>query len=192
MPESYEWALFFHLIGVFLISGAALASTLVFAFMRRSRNVQEVRMWANLAVIVDRIFPFAVAILIIAGIWLVEEGNLSWGDGWINVSLIGLILMTVFGFLVITRKLVAIDTASADAPDGSIPQVLDVQIHDPVLFAGTHALTLGVLAIIWNMTTKPGDAQAGIVLVIAWIIGAASAYPMIQRQQAILEGKRDR
>jgi len=190
MPDSYEWALFFHLLGVFLISGAAVASTLVLAFMRRSRNVQEVRIWANLAVIVDRIYPVAIVILIVAGVWLVEDGEWPWGDGWINVSLIGLILMTVFGFAVITRKLVAIDTASADAPDGSIPQVLAAQIHDPVLFGGTHALTLGVLAILWNMTTKPGDAQSGIVLVVAWIVGAASAYPMVQRQKAILEGKR--
>ncbi|MEX2226979.1 MAG: DUF2269 family protein [Dehalococcoidia bacterium] len=190
MPESYEWALFFHLLGVFLISGAAVSSVLVLAFMRRSRNVQELRLWANLAVIVDRIFPLAIIVLIVAGIWLVEDRDWSWGDGWINVSLIGLILMTVFGFLVITRKLVAIDTAAGDAPDGAIPQVLAAQIHDPVLFGGTHALTMGVLAIMWNMTTKPGDAQAGIVLLAAIIIGAASAYPMVQRQQAIMEGKR--
>jgi uncharacterized membrane protein len=187
MPDSYEWGLFLHLLGVFLVSGGAVSFILILAMMRRSQTVQEVRVWANLAAIVERLFPVSTVVLLVTGIWLVTDGDWSWGDGWINVSFIGLILIALVGLLVNTRKVVAIDRAAADAPDGPIPQVLAAQITDPVLFATTHALTLGVLAIIWNMTTKPGDAQAGIVFVVAIVIGAASAAPMVQRQQAILE-----
>jgi uncharacterized membrane protein len=189
MPSSYEWALFLHLLGVFLMAGGAVSFHVILTFMRRSNTVQEVRLWANTGVIVEKIFPVATIVLLITGIWLVEDVGFEWGDGWINVSLIGLILIAAAGGLINTRKTAAIDRAAADAPDGPIPQVLAAQINDPVLFATTHALTLGVLAIIWNMTTKPGDAQAGIVFVLAIIIGAASAYPMVQRQQSILEGK---
>jgi len=187
MPSSYEWGLFLHLLGVFLVSGGAVSSILILAMLRRSETVQDVRMWANLAAIVDRIFPVATILLLATGIWLVSDGDWSWSDGWINVSLIGLILIALAGFLIATRKIVAIDRAAADAPDGPVPQVLAAQITDPMLFATTHAATLGTLAIIWNMTTKPGDAQAGIVFVAAIIVGALSAAPMVQRQQAILE-----
>jgi uncharacterized membrane protein len=190
MPDSYEWGLFFHLLGVFLVAGGTVSFVIVLAMMRRSATVQEVRTWANLAAIIDRISALAVVVLLLTGVWLVTDGDWSWGDGWINVSLIGLILIGVAWVAINTRKIVAIDTAAADEPDGPIPQVLAAQITDPVLFGTAHAATTGFLAIIWNMTTKPGDAQAGIVLLIGLVVGAASAFPMVQRQQAILEGKR--
>lgn len=189
MPEAYEWALFFHLLGVFLVAGSSTTFIVILSMMRRAQSVQDLRVWANLAAIVDKVMPVSALVLLVTGFWLVQESPYEWGDGWVNVSFIGLILIGVMAVLVITRKIVAIDTAAADAPDGAVPQVLAAQITDPVMFGAAHAATLGFIAIIWNMTTKPGDAQAGIVLLAALLIGAASAAPMVQRQQAILERK---
>lgn len=190
MPESYEFALFLHLLGVVAMAGASTAFILVLAMMRRSKTVEEVRQWATAGFVVDKVFPGAVILLLVTGIWLVEDIGYEFGDGWINVSMITLILMAIAGGAINTRKIGAIKRAADSASPGALPQVLAAQITDPVLFGTTHALTLGVLAIIWNMTTKPGDAQAGIVVVLAVLVGILSAAPMAMRQQAVLEGER--
>ena len=51
--------------------------------------------------------------------------------------------------------------AAAAAPDGPVSPELRRLINDPVLWGTLHAFTLALLATVWNMTTKPGDAQAG-------------------------------
>ena len=187
MPDSYELALFIHFLGVFAMAGAATTFVLLLAMLRRSKNVQEVRLWSGLAAKVDKLFPAAVVVLLLSGVFLVGDKNLEWGDGWINVSLITLIAMAIVGVLINTRKINAIERAANAAPDGALPQVLAAQISDPVLFGATHALTLAVIAIIWNMTVKPGDAQAGSVIVLAIALGALSALPMAMKQQSVLE-----
>jgi uncharacterized membrane protein len=190
MPDSVEWGLFLHIIGLFLVAGSMTAYLVILAMMRRADSVQDVRVWANLAAIVDKVVPLSLVVLLLTGVWLVEDAGFDWGAGWINVSFIALIVVLAAWLAFNTRKVVAIDTAAADAADGAVPQVLAAQITDPVLFGTTHAAITTVLAVIWNMTTHPGDAQAGVVVLAAVLIGAASAAPMVQRQQAILEGKR--
>lgn len=169
------------------MAGAATSFALVLAMMRRSKNVQEVRLWSGLAAKVDKIFPAAVIVLLLSGVFIVEDVGFEWSSGWINVSLITLIAMALVGALINSRKTNAIEKSANAASDGELPQVLAAQISDPVLFGTTHALTLGVIAIIWNMTTKPGDAQAGMVIVIAIALGALSALPMAMKQQSVLE-----
>jgi len=189
MPGSYEWGLFLHLVSVVgLVSSTAV---LVFAIsmMRRERTVAGLRPWARGASVADAISGVAAVGLALTGIWLVEDVDFDWGSGWINVSLIALILVSIAAVTFVTRKLRAISRAIDETPDGAIPQVLAAQITDPVLFAVAHTIATVTLGIIWNMTTKPGDAQAGIVIVIAALVGVASAIPMAQRQQSILEGK---
>ncbi len=187
MPGSYELALFIHILGVFTVAGALTTFVLIIAMMRRAKNVQEVRLWGGIASKVQKLFPVAVIVLLLSGVFLVEDKNLEWGNGWINVSLITLLAHAVVGPLINTRKINAIERAANAAPDGALPQVLAAQISDPVLFGATHALTLAVIAIIWNMTVKPGDAQAGMVVVLAIALGALSALPMAMKQQSVLE-----
>ena len=93
----------------------------------------------------------------------------------------------IIGVLINSRKINAIEKSANAATDGPLPQVLAAQISDPVLFGTTHAITLAVIAIIWNMTVKPGDAQAGIVIVFSIALGALSALPMAMKQQSVLE-----
>ncbi len=190
MPNSYELALFIHILGVFAVAGALTTFVLIIAMMRRAKDVQEVRLWGGIAAKVEKLFPVAVIALLLSGVFLVEDVGFEWSTGWINVSLITLLAHAVVGPLINTRKINAIEKSANAAPDGALPQVLAAQISDPVLFGTTHALALSVLAIIWNMTTKPGGAQAGIVIVFAIALGALSALPMAMKQQSVLERER--
>jgi hypothetical protein len=183
MPDGYEFALFLHIVGVFGIAGAATSELLSLAWMRRVRTVQEARPLSLIAVWTDRAFAVAAILVVIAGIYMVEDVDWGWGTGWVNTSLIALIIMFAGGALLLTPRVGAINKALDAAPDGPIPDDVRAKIGDFVLWGTLHAFALGLIAIIWNMTTKPGDAQAGTIILLGFVIGAASAIPMAMRQR---------
>lgn len=185
MPQSAELGIFVHILGVFGVAGASTTFILVLSMMRRAKTVQEVRLWSNLGTLAEHAYPFAALVLVLSGAYVIEDLDFSWGDGWINTSLIALALMTVAVLKVNTLKMNAIHHAAEDAPEGPLPPALAAQVTDPMLLAVTHVITVGQLGVAWNMTTKPGDAEAGIVILLAAAIGALSVVPAIRRQQAI-------
>lgn len=173
MADGYEVALFVHILGVVGIAGAAVAFWIAMSVLRRIATVEAMRSWSTLAVWSDRAFPVAALVVIAAGAYMVED-VWSWGDGWINTSLIALVVMGAGGGLLMTPRVRAIRSAAQAAPDGAVPSDLRNLINDRVLWATLHAFSVGLLAIIWNMTTKPGDAAAGTIIVLAFALGAAS------------------
>ena len=187
MPESYELALFLHILSMLVLAGAVVAVTLLLSLMRRADDIRDVRQFARIATISDKFGPAAIILVVLTGVWMVEDVGFDWGSGWINVSLMIIIVTGVVWGFVITRKLSAISSAADEQADGAPGQVLSVQLNDPILFGTAHAALTTIIAIIWNMTTKPGDAQAGVVVLLAIVAGAASAFPMVARQQRILE-----
>jgi uncharacterized membrane protein len=187
MPESYEVALFLHILGVFLLAASAAAVLVVLALMRRESRAQDLRRWTSIANVFDKVMGVSLIAMLLTGIWLVEDVGFDYGDGWINFSMTAVVLMLVLWPLVVTRKLMAIDRAAAAASGDAIPQVLEAQLNDPVLFATAHAVVLTTIGVIWNMTTKPGDLQSALAIVLAALVGAGSAVPMVMRQQSILE-----
>jgi uncharacterized membrane protein len=181
MADNYEIALFLHIVGVFGIAGAAVSFWIAMSVMRRIPTVQEMRSWSTLAVWSDRAFPASAVLVILAGAFMVEDVDWGWGTGWINTSLIALILMGAGGGLLMTPRVRKIHEAAAATPDGPVPSEIRDLVNDPILWGTLHAFTLGLFGIIWNMTTKPGDAQSGTVILLAFVLGAASAYPMFLR-----------
>ncbi|MDE3095942.1 MAG: hypothetical protein KGK07_08070 [Chloroflexota bacterium] len=193
MPNAYHFALFLHLLGVFGIAGTATTELVCLSMMRRARTAQELRPWADVAKMIEKAFPVAALVLLLSGAYMVSKDSaLGWDLGWINVSATALIVGAIADFLINGRRVDAIQAAAQAAPDGPVAPALAAQLHDPVVFGTAHALMLMLLAIVWNMTTHPGDAQAGIVVVVAVLLGAGSAMPMVARRRAILEGGAER
>ena len=183
MAEYYEIALFLHIVGVVGIAGAAVSFWIAMSVLRRIATVEEMRSWTVLAVWSDRAFPVSMVLVILAGIFLVEDGDWGWGTGWMNTSLIALLVMGAAGGMLMTPRVRKINEAAIAAPDGAVPDDIRNLVNDPILWATLHSFTLGLFGILWNMTTKPGDAQAGIIILLAFALGAASAYPMFMRQR---------
>jgi hypothetical protein len=181
MADGYDVALFVHIVGVFGIAGAVTAFWFAMSWMRHSNSVAELRTLAPLAFWSDRMFPIAAIIVFAAGAYMVEDVDWGWGTGWINTSLIALVVIGAGGALLMTPRVGAIRDAVEKAPDGPVSDEMRTKLNDPILWGALHAFTLGLFAIIWNMTTKPGDAQAGIVILLAFVLGAASAIPMARR-----------
>jgi len=183
MPHGWELGIFIHILGVFAMAGAATTVLLVFSMMRRATTVQEVRVLARLGSLIEKVFPVAAVVLLLSGGYMVNEFDLHWSSGWINLSALALIIATAIGGLVNGPRMTAIHKAADAAPDGPVPANLSGMLNDPILFGSVHALSLVLLAIIWNMTTKPSGIQAFLAIVLLAAIGAGSAYPLYQRQQ---------
>ena len=188
MPHDYEVGLFFHILGVFGIAGGATAFLVCLSLVRRAKTVQELRIAAGAAAIIDKLIPVSALVLLASGGYVVHAEGLDFGSGWINASATALIIAIVVGYLINGRRTESLAKAARAAPDGPVPTALAAKVTDPLLFGTTHALTLMILAIIWNMTTKPGTGEAWTAIILAVVIGAGSAMPMVSRQKAILTG----
>lgn len=185
MPEGYEIGLFIHLFGVFALGAATGTSFAAFSMMRRAKTVQEVRVWGGLGRILSQyhVAPAAAGVLILSGAYLVSEFNLEWTDGWIGLSAIAVIAAVVIGYTLITPRMKAIGATAGPAADGPVSASITDKLADPILFGAIHGNLLISMAIIWNMTTKPGAFGSLAALVILGGLGWAAAYPLYQRQQ---------
>lgn len=112
-----------------------------------------------------------------------SEFNLEWTDGWIGLSAIAVVAAVVVGYTLITPRMKDIGATAGPAPDGPVTASITDKLTDPILFGAIHGNLMISLAIIWNMTTKPGAFGALGALVILAGLGWAAAYPLYQRQQ---------
>jgi len=188
MPDSWEIAIFIHVIGVFGFGGAAITELFVMTMARRATKVQDVRLWTGLAAMVGPLFPVLSVFQLLTGAYLVDKLHYEFSDGWVGWSALALITATILGFVINKQRIEAMHAAAEAAPDGPLAPELAAQVTDPILFGCMHALTLTVLGIMWNMTTKPGGIEAVWVIALFAAVGAGSAYPMIKRQKEILGG----
>ncbi len=186
MPEDYELGLFVHLIGVFALGGSVMISFANFSMMRRAKTVQELRVWGSLGRFMSQyhIISIAALVLLLSGAYLVSEFELDWTEGWVGWSALALIGATAVGYLVITPRMSAIGGEVGPSPDGPVPASITQKLNDPILFAAVHGNLMTALAIIWNMTVKPGAVGSLLSIVILAGLGVAAAYPLYQRQQA--------
>ncbi len=186
MPESAEIGIFLHILGVFGLGGATAISLVVFSMARRAQTTQELRHWMGLGALLGKyyVFPAAGLFLLLTGGYLVDKVHEDWGTGWIGISALALIAAVAVGFFVNTPRMKAIGMAAGPAPDGPVPGNITALLNDPVLFAGIHGATMASIAILWNMTTRPGGLGALLAIVVLVGIGVGSAYPAYQRQQA--------
>jgi len=153
----YEWLLFLHVSGAFLLlSGAVVAGVFNVAALRRERPSEIALLlgltrWAVVAISAGLLVTLGF------GLWLVHNVGYGWGDGWIIGSLV---LWVVSGFLGgrggrlqrETRELAQRLAAQGDAPS---PE-LRARLRDPVALALSWSSGLAALAILAMMIWKPG------------------------------------
>ncbi len=153
----YEWLLFLHVSGAFLLlSGAVVAGVFNVAALRRERPSEIALLlgltrWAVVAISAGLLVTLGF------GLWLVHNVGYGWGDGWIIGSLV---LWVVSGFLGDrggrlqreTRELAQRLAAQGDAPS---PE-LRARLRDPVALALSWSSGLAALAILAMMIWKPG------------------------------------
>lgn len=175
----YSIALFAHILGVLgLFMAVALEMTSMLG-MRRARMVEQVRTWANLSSVSDKVLPLTALPILVAGVYMAFVAW-GWQTAWIDVSLLVLILIGIVGTLVNSRRLRMIHRDAEQASAGPVPLALVRQIEDPVLWTSVQTLNVMALGVVFLMTVKPSWLGALVVLVLSIVLGVISA-PLLKR-----------
>jgi len=183
----YTIELFLHVMGaivLFVAYGTLLFGALALRHAKRAEQVRAIAAplvagrrvgFENISVI-GGVGVAGVLLLIVTG---VDMASTAWNLrlGWIEVAIVGVLLVAPLGPFVIGPRLDAIAHIASEAPDGPISEALGKRIHDPILAAALQTGATVLLGIVFLMTNKPSLSASIIVMVIALILGLATALP---------------
>jgi uncharacterized membrane protein len=157
----YEWVLFLHVTGAFLVlGGAVIAGVFSIAALRRERPseiaaVLRLTRWGVTSV------SIGVLMTLVFGLWLVHIVGYGWGDTWIVLALVLWVLSSALGGIggrrdKETRQLAERLAAEGDAP---APE-LRARLRDPLALGLSWGSGLVAVAILGLMIWKPGASIA--------------------------------
>ena len=172
----YTLALFLHVsgaIGAFVSLGIWLFGL---AALRRARRVEQVRALAWLIIVASPLMVLSVLLLGLAGFAMALT---TWGIStpWIVVSLVSVVLVGPIGAFVLDPRMRTILALAQEVPNGPLPDALERQTHDPILFTSAYMLVAILLGIVFLMTTKPALFMSLVVMAVALALGLVSSLP---------------
>jgi uncharacterized membrane protein len=155
--DRYQWLLFLHVSGAFLlVGGAVMAGVFNIAALRRERPSEiavllGMTRWAVIAISAGLLITLGF------GLWLVHNVGYGWGQAWIVAALV---LWALAGFLGSRGGRMQRETralAERLAREGDVPSPeLRARLRDPVSIALSWSSGLVVVAILGLMIWKPG------------------------------------
>jgi hypothetical protein len=164
----YEIVLFVHLLTIgaaFLAMGMMLFALLQ---LRGAQTVADALRAALSAGSVEKIMPVATLLLFASGAYMTHD-RWKWTTPWIDVSIAGLLIVTVIGAGALGSRQRALHAALEAAHGTAINAALAARIGDPFLLAASGCNIGLVAGVMYVMVTKP-PLVAGIA---ALLMGAA-------------------
>jgi uncharacterized membrane protein len=155
--STYEWLLFGHLTGVFLLLAAAGLTTGTAIAVGRQSSAKTVTTLLDLMRWSEYAGTSAGAILVVVfGSLLVNEVGYSYGDAWISAAYALLVaaLAVDHGFLM--RRNRKSQEVAATLGDQPVSPKLRKMLNDPVTTAVGVGLDLVFFVFLWLMIAKPG------------------------------------
>ena len=152
---TYDWALLLHLVAVIgFFSGMAIATAAQLAAWRRERagEVAAVLSVARTGVLVVAV---ALVLVLVSGLWLVEETNRSLGDGWIAASLLLLLVSLVLGAVGGRKARQARVLAASGPPDAPPDPAALALLRDRASLAANLLASAAALGILVLMVWRP-------------------------------------
>jgi uncharacterized membrane protein len=155
----YQWLLFLHVAGAFLLVGGTVAAATLTIASRRRERPSEVALLLRLVSSAVFVIGAGVAATLIFGLWLVHESpyGYSYGQTWVIAAVVLWVVSNALGGVggnreKKIRQLAERLVAAGDAPS---PE-LAARLRDPVslvLNFGSGAVVFVILAL---MIWKPG------------------------------------
>ena len=174
--DTYHVVLFVHFLSLFLGFGAAGVIGVCLFRLRAAQTLADAAPFGTLAGQTERVFPVAILGLFATGAYM--TGHVwTWSTHWIEVSIVGLVIVALQGPLLAGRRAHVLKQALQENGPGPLGERAKRMARDPILWIVTFANPGIVAAIAWNMTEKPGTAGAIASIVIAYAVGAAVAWP---------------
>ena len=172
--DTYHVVLYIHFISLLIGFGAGAVVAVCLFKLRSARTVADAAPWGMLAGQTERMFPIAILGLFGSGAYMTSK-VWTWGTGWIDVSIGGLVLLAVQGPVLgeqMGKRLEAALHANGPGPLGDAARRM---IRHPLLWASELSALGVVFGIVWNMTQKPGVGGAIGAVVGGYAAGFALA-----------------
>jgi uncharacterized membrane protein len=155
--DTYDWLLFLHVLGAFLVlGGAVMAGVFNFAALRRERP-SEIALLYKFARVAVASIGIGMGLTLVLGLWLVHHVGYGWGQTWIVLALVLWVLANALGGIGGSRERKTRELAERLAAEGDAPSAeLTARLRDPVWLAlswGSGIVIVGILAL---MIWKPG------------------------------------
>jgi uncharacterized membrane protein len=153
----YDWLLFLHVAGAFLLlGGTVLAGLFTFFAVRRERPSEVALLLGLIRIGVIAIMAGSLLTLVF-GLWLVHEAGYGYGDGWIVAAIVLWVVGNAAGEaggrrLDKTRTLAGELAAQGDAPSLE----LRARIRAPLPLVLSYGSGLVILTVLTLMIWKPG------------------------------------
>jgi uncharacterized membrane protein len=156
--NTYEWLLFLHVTGAFMVlGGAVMAGVFNVSALRRERP-SEIALLFRLTRFAVTSISVGMVLTIVFGLWLVGHLDyIGWGDAWIVISLVLWVVASALGGIGGGRDKEARKLAERLAAEGDTPSPeLNARLRDPVSLALSWGSGVVVIAILALMIWKPG------------------------------------
>ncbi|MDQ2982012.1 MAG: DUF2269 domain-containing protein [Actinomycetota bacterium] len=155
--SKYDWLLFLHITGAFLLlGGGVVAAALNMSALRRDRPSQILLLFGLIRIAVASIIAGTV-LAFVFGLWLVNEVGYGYGDGWIVAAIVLLILGNAIGGFAGSRDARTAKFAQQLVAQGDAPSdELRARVRDPITFVCNYGSGLILVALLAIMIWKPG------------------------------------
>jgi hypothetical protein len=174
----YSIALFLHIAGTLGVFAALALDWVGVANLRRARTVEQVREWAGLYRIVRGLGAASVVALLVFGLYMTA---VTWGPtGWIAVGFFSLLFIAVLGAVSGVR--LGRILRMAVKGQGALAEDLRAALRAPLFVASVRTRTAVAFGVVFLMTVKPDAAGAVLVVAIAFVLGIASAIPLLRQR----------
>lgn len=175
--SAYRVVLFLHVLSLLVGMGAGTLLVLCLLRLRAAETLEAAVPWGMLSEKTVKAFPVAIVGLFATGAYMTSDAW-SWDTGWIDVAIGGLVLLAIQGPVVGGGTAKKLEHALKENGPGPLGAHARRMARHPGLWVSELANLGVVLAIVWNMTTKPGLAGAIAAVVGGYAVGAVVALRM--------------
>jgi uncharacterized membrane protein len=155
--DTYDWLLFLHVTGAFMVLGGAVIAGVFNLSALRHERPSEIALLFRLTSFAVRSISVGMVLTLVFGLWLVGHLDYGWGDAWIVTSLVLWVVASALGGVGGNRDKEARKLAERLAAEGDAPSPeLGARLRDPVSLALSWGSGVVVIAILALMIWKPG------------------------------------
>ena len=149
-------ALVFHLFGAFLLFGGLAVAGVAFEAARRRQTPSEVALLLGLTRIGVLLVGLGTLLAAGFGLWLVDLGDIGYGEGWVDASIGLLLAAVVAGALGGRRPKHARKLAVAERGQPQLSPELRALLDDRLARGLNNLSLVAIVAIVVLMVTRPG------------------------------------
>jgi len=157
--SEYQWLLFLHVTGAFLlVGGTVVAGTLNIAAQRRQRP-SEVALLLGLTRFAVPAISAGALLTIVFGLWLVHTAPFGYGYGqaWVIGAVVLWVVANAMGGAGGKRERRTRQLSQRLAAEGDAPSPeLKASLRDPLTLALSYGSGVAIVAILILMIWKPG------------------------------------